>query len=223
MEDFVTTLIMALSIAMLIAIVGVIRPFRGLSRGKFALIAAGCFVAVVIVTPAETPEEIAEREAKEKGAAEAAEAAALVAVQNWNDDVLAASKPCDDAMARLGEGMESFAETFDTFSAYRLAQNAKDVCDSAWTKVSRMDLPNGFPEDQEDKGEDATEACGTTLFLKREAANKAAEIFDGNFRNSAMAELQDLTQSAQAGTLKCVAGLIQVAAAAGVEIKPAQE
>lgn len=191
---------------------------KGLSRGKFALIAIGCLVGAVIVTPPPTPEEIAERKAKEKADSEEADAAALVAVKKWNDEVLAASKPCDDAVAQLGDSLKNVARNGGTFTAYRTAENAGLVCKSAWLNVGDVELPAGFPNQQEDKAEDVTEACGTTLFLKKQAAEKAAEIFDGNFRNSAVAELQDLTQSAQAGTLNCVAGLIEVAAAAGVDL-----
>ncbi len=140
-------------------------------------------------------------------------------VEAWYGQILAAAKPCDDGSKVMADAMTGVAEgRGSTFAAYQAAAQAEGLCRETWSRLNDIDTPGDVPEAVEEAAEEAVDTCESAFITKQMAAEKAAELFDGNMRNSVMSELSELIQQGQAGVLACVAGALQVVDKAGVSL-----
>lgn len=140
-------------------------------------------------------------------------------VEGWYGQILAAARPCDEGSKVMADAMTGVAEgRGSTFAAYQAATQAEGLCRETWSRLNDIDTPGDVPEAIEEAAEEAVDTCENAFIAKQMAAEKAAELFDGNMRNSVMSELTELTQQGQAGVLACVAGALQVVDKAGVSL-----
>lgn len=140
------------------------------------------------------------------------------AMKDWYFSVLDTAKPCDNASASMGDAIQAFASGRESsLAVYQAATRAEDACRDTSNAYGRLNVPSGLPGAVEDAIDEAHETCQSGFVSKQMVADKAAEVFDGEMSNSNITRLQELTNSAQAGVLACVASSMQAVGEAGVE------
>lgn len=120
-----------------------------------------------------------------------------------------AMEPCDAQVGRAGEAMSGG----NAYAAYPLVIRAKDVCWSASSAISDLDLPRSAKGDARKALDEGRDACSMAMFLKRQAMDKVAKVVDGDSRPSAVAAAQSEMEDAGRQTMACVIGMGRAAEA----------
>ncbi|MCA0208144.1 MAG: hypothetical protein LCH74_03690 [Proteobacteria bacterium] len=125
--------------------------------------------------------------------------------------VTAIGAPCDAAMTNVAKA----ADSGDPVAAYRAADRAENSCVTTGGDIKKLGIPASFDAKSRKSATDAIEACDASYLDKWIGARKLKDIIDGDTSISAQAELEDLTQSIQQGTMLCGGGLAAVAGSLG--------
>lgn len=217
------------AILLLVAIFGIFKPFiAGARRWHFALAAFAFFVAIGVTAPDSSRQQAGNKDAK----LSAADAAPIkkngpakpidhsIALNAFQSSVTSAMKPCDkssqilaDTAVQISKGRNSVYDGYDAASA------TESSCRESWSAVSKLEPPDSLPAGAQDKAGETLKNCEGAMLAKQMAAEKMAEIFDGNMRPSAVREAKELADGAQASVLACAAGFFLIANEAGIDIK----
>lgn len=143
----------------------------------------------------------------------------VIAVKSFNDEIMAAVSPCDDAgkaMAQVADRLANGgASVYDGFNAANAVENA---CRASWSKVSDIEIPQELKGAVREKAEETIDTCENAMIAKQMGGETMKEVFDGDMRPSKMSEAQENASAAQAGALACVAGIFSTASQAGVDL-----
>jgi hypothetical protein len=210
----------------LAAVAGIIRPYiKGAKRWHFGLAAFVCFVVIGVTAPdpekkqTDTPPSSATAASQKKGAP-AKTIDHSDTVNSFQSSVLSSMKPCDNSSQALANVAVKISDgRASVYDGYSAASDAEDNCRESWSAVSKLDAPKSLPAAARDKANETLERCEGAMLAKQMAAEKMAEIFDGNMRPSTVQEAKELAEGSQAGILACAAGFFLIASEAGVDIK----
>lgn len=140
------------------------------------------------------------------------------AVLQLNDGVMGVMASCDTRLTLLGDRIGELAKgSGDAYRVYRDATGAASVCQQSYSDLVELSPPDALDGAVEDKAEKAIKDCRSAAIAKKMHANEIAKVLDGGASMSAVAELEDAAGFASSATLSCVAGLMDTAAAAGVD------
>lgn len=149
-------------------------------------------------------------------AASATEEAAVIA---WYDGIMDAAAPCDVASKRMGEITIAISEgNASMFDGYGAAQRTQAACRESSMAVGGVSIPAAFEGELEEQAEEARDTCQLAYAARRQSAEAAMEVFDGDMRPSKMSTMTELAQQGSNGIMACVAQAMQVVDAAGVDI-----
>lgn len=182
------------------------------------------FLLGVIGAALEDPEDRARREAEasDKAAKEAAVSKELAKEEAvaWYSEVIEISKPCDQQFTTLQSQFSEFDSVGDLYTIYQTATVTRDACDASWESYRNLDAPSSFNDEVKEKAKETKDRCGNAYFAKRQFAELAMEIADGDMKPSKVQEARQYAEAGGAGVLACVAGAMGTALSAGV---PAEE
>lgn len=125
--------------------------------------------------------------------------------------VISATSSCDAASS----SMASVLQGGDLVAAYRAAERAESACLGTGSEIRDIDVPESVTGEHRSSLKNALEACDTAYVMKWSGARKLKDIIDGDGSPSALADLQETTETMQQGQLLCVGGLVSVATALG--------
>lgn len=129
--------------------------------------------------------------------------------------VIAATSDCDKSSAKLAGALKGN----DLVFAYRAADQAEGNCLGTASAIRKIEVPDSIAGEHRKTVKDALEACSTAYVMKWDGAKKMKAVIDGDSSPSAIAELQETTETMQAGQLMCSGGLVAVATALGATEK----
>jgi hypothetical protein len=141
------------------------------------------------------------------------------AMTRFNDDIMGAVSTCDEAgkaLAQRADGLTS--GTTSIYEAYSLAARVEEACRESWSRVSDVDIPPALTGAARDAAEKARETCENAMIAKQMGGEAMKEVFDGDMRPSKVEDARQRAETAQAGTLACVAGIFDAAGKAGVDM-----
>ena len=125
--------------------------------------------------------------------------------------VLTATSGCDAASSTMADVMQRG----DLVQAYRAADRAQDACLGTGGEIRDIDIPDSITGENRTALEKSLEACDTAYVMKWSGARKLKDIIDGDSSPSALADLQETTETMQQGQMLCVGGVIAVATSLG--------
>ncbi|MCB2089102.1 MAG: hypothetical protein R3E18_00715 [Sphingomonadaceae bacterium] len=178
---------------------------------------------------AETPEEKATREAaaleadqkakeSKQAALEKAKVQEAEAAVAWYNRIISISEACDTSTNELQSQFESIGNGSSVYTIYSTAKVTRDQCGEAWRAYENLEVPAEFSDEARDKAKDTSEACANAFFAKRQFADVALEIADGDQRPSKVAEGVDYAKAGGAGVMLCVASAMEAATLAGADL-----
>jgi len=210
------------------AIVGIFKPYiKNSKRWHFAIAAFIFFVGIGETAPEpdkKVGEKVAEKQesttiTKKEVKSDKPTKAVTDAVLTLQTGIMNGMKPCDNAGTNLAEIASGLASGKNSiYDGYSAAKRTEESCRDSWRTISNLEVPVALEDEAEDKAEKTLDTCENAAIAKQMAAEKMAEIFDGNMRPSAVDEATKLSNNAQAGVLACVASIFDVAIAANVDI-----
>lgn len=125
--------------------------------------------------------------------------------------VIAATSDCDKSSAKLAGALKGQDMVF----AYRAADRAASSCLGTGSAIRDIEVPDSIKGEPRKSISEALEACSTAYVMKWDGAKKLMAIIDGDTSPSALAELQDTTETVQHGQLLCSGGLVAAASSLG--------
>lgn len=125
--------------------------------------------------------------------------------------VIAATSDCDKSSAKLAGALKGQDMVF----AYRAADQAQTYCLGTGSALRKIEVPDSIKGEPRKSISDALEACSTAYVMKWDGAKKLKAVIDGDRSPSALAELQETTETMQHGQLLCGGGLVAAATALG--------
>ncbi|MCP5397274.1 MAG: hypothetical protein H6918_11180 [Sphingomonadaceae bacterium] len=194
-----------------------------------AVVVGFAAIASLLGSPAGTPEEKAARQAdvvkaeqkaeedKEASLAQAKEREAEVALV-WYNRIISISEACDSSTSELQTQFEDIGNGSNVYTIYETARTTRDKCGEAWKAYESLEAPSEFSGELRDKATETSEACASAFFAKRQFADIAMEIADGDQRPSKVAEGVDYAKAGGAGVMLCVASAMETATLAGADL-----
>lgn len=138
------------------------------------------------------------------GSAEADPSVQAANVAAWDKAITQTVAGCDAASRDLSSALsEASKGRGSAVDHYRAAKLAQDVCSDSWYAVKRIRTPDGLNDEDSDDAEKAQKICADAYFLRREAAEKLAAIFNGDASPATLAAAQDATNASAGGMLSC--------------------
>lgn len=125
--------------------------------------------------------------------------------------VISATASCDAASST----MASVLQGGDLVAAYRAAEHAENACLGTGSEIRGIDVPDSMSGEHRTSLKDALEACDTAYVMKWSGARKLKDIIDGDSSPSALADLQETTETMQQGQMLCVGGIVAIATSLG--------
>lgn len=181
------------------------------------------FVLGVIGVALESPEDRKKREAEAAAETEkekvAAEANSKKDAIEWYERILATAAPCDESSKTLQEQFSRFGNGTNLYTIYEAASATSIRCQQSWSDFRDLDVPSSFSDEAEKVADEAHSVCADAYFAKRQFAEEAKEIADGNMKPSQMQEAKQYAEASSAGVLACVAKSLAAASEAGADIE----
>lgn len=129
--------------------------------------------------------------------------------------VIAEAKPCDEASSVL----QKAANSGDSLATYQAAKNGRDTCRAATMAMGKVEPPSGLTDAGEAATKKALGTCENAYLYRQMGMEKAMAVADGDNRPSAISEMIEHMKTGQAGTLLCVAQLLDAAVKSHINIK----
>lgn len=190
-------------------------------------IAIGCLGVVVLFVlgmcamPSSDDNEAAEASPNAAVTATSSEATPIqlkAAVQEFNDAIMSASRPCDNAGEALANASDGLTKgSTSMYDAYTLAAGVENSCRESWERVTRVTIPAVFEGEALTAAKEAHEMCGNAMVAKQMGGEAMKEVFDGDLKPSSVETARQKVDTAQAGLLACVAGIYDTATKAKVD------
>lgn len=185
--------------------------------GMIALMFAVTIIAF-IVDPEGMQKMQEEERARKAAAAKVEKAGQAKGAVEWHGALMTILKPCDDAMVGVGKAIEAVGRgSSDVYSGYEQASAAQRVCEQAWSRLRKVNAPEGLDGDDAANAGNAIEQCQISAMLKGDIAETAMALFDGDQRPSTVSKMTGDMKSAQSASLACVAGATAAALKAGAD------
>ena len=190
-------------------------------------IAIGCLGVIVLVVlgmcamPDSDTNEVAQSSSDAEMAGTAPEATPVqlkAAVQEFNDGIMSAARPCDSAgkaLANASDGLTNGSTSM--YDAYTLAAGVENSCRESWERVTRVSIPAVFQGEVLTAAKEAHETCGNAMVAKQMGGEAMKEVFDGDLKPSSVEAARQKVDTAQAGLIACVAGIYDTATKANVD------
>lgn len=141
------------------------------------------------------------------------------AVRSFHGSMIGGMKDCDEAASATVKVFERIqAGSASVYDGYDFAERQSSACLSSYNALSQVAIPDALTGALRDQAEKTRESCKDAAYAKKMAADTMKDFFDGNSRPSKLAELKDRAASAQGNLLACVAGGMDLAAKAGVDV-----
>ncbi|WP_313335754.1 hypothetical protein [Sphingobium yanoikuyae] len=118
-------------------------------------------------------------------------------------NILTAIGPCDAA----GKGVAAAGKAGDAIALYQAANSMEQTCLGTSSAIRAIEVPSSVGKAAFAKLTETREVCENTYSARWASAGKMKEALDGG-GVARLAELKDITDAVQAGTLSCVAGLV---------------
>jgi len=191
------------------------------------------FVLAAIGVALESPEDRARRvaEAEVKKAEEAVQKKAKVERDAktmkadaiaWHRDVIDMAKTCDTWSEQLQARFSKLSSPGELYTVYQVAADTKSQCQKVWLAYNDLGIPSSMTGEARDKAKEAKKSCSNAYFAKRQFAEIAMEIADGNMKPSKVQEAKEYGEAGSAGVLLCVTQSMGAVLAAGVTLEELQ-
>lgn len=191
---------------------------------------AGCFAVVALLLvgmcaftggdePSSNTSSASNESSAEVPKSGSASPAVVAAFTRLNDDIMAAVDGCDRAGKALAERVDSMTKgSGSVYDAYSIAARMENACRESWRLVSGVDVPSDLNGAARDSAEKSRDVCENAMLAKQMSAEAMKEVFDGNMRPSAVDDLRQKANTAQAGTFACVGSIFDTGIKAGVDV-----
>ena len=180
----------------------------GISLGFLAII---ILIIIIAPEPDESDNEVAEKTAD----LEIDENAKPAMLAIWQQ-LVRAVEPCDNSNTLAVESLAAASDgSGDIYDAYSKASQALETCQSTVVHLQKMEPPPEINSIQQTRlAEDLTN-CQDAYLMRAIAIETMLEVIDGDMRPSKVEEYKMRTESAQSGSIACVAGVISIAMETG--------
>lgn len=140
------------------------------------------------------------------------------------DTMLAEASQCDRPNSAAADAVSGLAEGRGTTTeAYSLANDAHRACEQAWLNIGKLEPANSFNSAEREKAAKALKTCELAYFARKQSLEKLMTVLDGDMRPSQVTAFTEAARDGQLGLLACVAAFVEVGAAVGVELSPANK
>lgn len=197
--------------------------------GLFGLLFVLAAIGAALESPEDRAKRVAEAEAKkandavkEKARAESDAKKVKADAIAWHREVVGIAKACDSSSEQLQTGFANLRGPGDLYSLYQAASETKSQCHNVWRAYSDLRIPSTMTDEAEEKAEEAKEGCTNAYFAKRQFAEIAMEIADGNMKPSKIQEAKEYGEASSAGVLLCVTQSMSAVLATGVTLEELQ-
>jgi hypothetical protein len=171
---------------------------------------------------AESEAKRAEAVAKEKAEAEGNAKSAKAEAIAWHKEVIETAKACDTWSEQLQSRFSKLRGPGDLYKIYEVASDTKSQCSEAWRAYNRLRIPASMTGEAQEKAEKAKESCSNAYFAKRQFAEIAMEIADGDMKPSKVQEAKEYAKASSSGVILCVTQSMGAVLAAGVTLEELQ-
>lgn len=129
--------------------------------------------------------------------------------------VIAVTADCDASSAKLATALKGE----DIVFAYRTADQVEGNCLGVRSALAEIEIPDSITGEHRKTVEESLRACQTTYLMKWSGAQTLKKVIDEGARPSALAELQETTESVERNQMLCAGGLAAVATSLGATEK----